>query len=327
MKKLIVLFVGLALVTAGCGTAMLDAGPADTATVLPGGVDFAADGTEAYQLEAPAGYMSQECENDDSASGFLLGITYYFMGEVDNDETPIGLQPVVQMASDVSLDLTIGTYDSDGLDEDDSIFGWLLSARYIMGEDMVPGLGFEFEYGNQNVGEDATNVDDGIDTSTLGIGALYYVPQVEGLIAKLGYVKTEADADGDTDTTSGIELGAEYYMEVSDGIWIDAELTLGFLNREVDDAAGDDDDDAMAFAIRADVYPMKVLGIGITYASQSQDDSDWEDADQSSFEIHASYSFDEQGLPLDINISYTALDIEADDADVDTIAFTVDYRF
>ncbi len=352
MRKVIVLFVGLALVTAGCGTALLDAGPADTAAVLPGGVDFAADVLESYELVATVGYSSSSGNltpflgtDDDSASAIVLGIDYYFMGAVENDETPIGMQALLQRSSSVSLDLSLaGSYEPDpsGVDESDS-FGYAVSATYIMGEDMVDGLGFAFTYGSTsydaffdgappafypNEGED-------LSSTVLEVGAVYYLESIsdslEGVIAKLGYTKSEVDWDGDTSSLSGIEIGAEYYMEIQDGIWIDAEVSLGFLNRELDMTVFgfsiDDDDDAFAFGISATVYPMKALGVGIAFESLSQSDSDFDDLDSSTLGITASYSLDDQGLPLDLNIAYTSVGYGEGDWDTTNITFTVDYRF
>ena len=304
-----VVAIGLALVAVGCGPVgvLESGGSAHTVAALPGGVELAGDASTEYPFEATLGYRMRSDESDDEGSFIGLGFTWYFMEAVTNDDVPIGLQPVAQKSSELSLDIAFGSMEWDLGADDSDVFEWTLYAKYIMGEDMVDGLGFELSYGQQSVEEPNGSADDQ-DTTNWRFGALYYIPQVEGLIAKLGYSNTNVDS-GTTETDlGGIDIGAQYYTEVTDGQYIDVELTLAMLDLE-----NGTDDDAFQWALRFDYYPMKVLGLGVTYTSTGYDDLD-DTMDESDLEIHVSFSFDEAGVPgLDLNLSYLAQDFEADE--------------
>ena len=326
--------IGLALVAAGCGPiAVLESGgSADSVAMLPGEVDLASAADESYQYEAYLGYRSATMDDgsgpEPQMTGVMLGFNWYFMGAVENDDVAIELQPVDQKASSARLMLGFGSLDYDGMGPDDSdIFLWELGVTFILGEDTpVDGLGFELDYGKMTI-EDFMGGTDDMEQTDLRFGVLYYIAPVEGLIAKLGYsTSTEDDGGAAEPETSGIDIGAEYYVAVGDGMYLDAELTLGFPEYDPDD--GSPTEDIFSYLLSVDFYPMQFLGFGLDYGNASYD-VDPGDKDVSTFGLHVVWNV-EQVPGLDINLSWEKETEEvtgSNDDEESAIFFRVDYRF
>jgi len=336
-----VVVIGLALVAAGCGPiAVLESGgSADSVAMLPGEVALSSAADEAYQFEATLGYESGSLEHlgamvgptpGDADEGVIsLGFTWYFMGAVENDDVPVELQPLDQKASSVGVDVGFGSvdYETGGVDDSD-ISDLALGVRYILGEDTpVDGLGFELTYAKRTIDDYGGSTNDQ-ETSSMRFGVLYYIAPVEGLIAKLGYSTSSVDDGGANEPeVSGIDLGVEYYVDVSDGMYLDAELTLGFPSYDPDD--GSDETDIFSYLLSVDFYPMQFLGFGLDYGNDSYDVSGG-DYDVSTFGLHVVWNV-EQVPGLDVNLGWakeTADDSTTPNDDEDSaITLTVDYRF
>ena len=333
MRFLGVVVIGLALVAAGCGPAAIleTGGSAGSVAMLPGEVDLAAAADTEYQYEASVEYLMgtfDDGTDEDDLSVIGVGFTWYFMGAVQNDDTAIELQPIDQMASDVSLDIGFGSIDYEAAGVNDSdVFDWVLGVKFILAEGAAEGLGFELDYGVETVDEVAGPTVDQ-DTTRLRIGALYYIAPVEGLIAKLGYSSSTVETTGVTaePSVSGIDLGAQYYKEITAGQFIDAELTLGFLSADPD--TGADEIDVFRYLLSVDYYPLKFVGFGIDYGNDGYD-VPVGDRDVGTFGFHAVWNV-EQVPGLDVNIGWTKVTDEvtgsADDED-SRITIGVDYRF
>jgi len=325
MKRIILAaLIGLAVTAAGCGpVAVLNAGgAADSVAMLPGDVGLSADASEEYQYEATAGRLSIDDESPSGEVGaFIFGFTWYLLQAVDNDDVPIGLQALDQRASWLDFTFGLGDFEYDSGAADSDVFEYGIAARYVLGSDtQVEGLGFEASYGKRTV-EDYQGGTNDLEITNISFGALHYIPVVGTIIPKLGYRNVNIDDGGGDYDIGGLNFGVQYYGEVADGQYIDAELSFGLWEADNGATSADVSD----VNLRVDYYPMKVLGVGIDWGSQDWDVFNARDEDR--FGFHASFSFDEVGVPgLDLNFSWANREEDGGDEE-DTVKITVDYRF
>ena len=89
----------------------------------------------------------------------------------------------------------------------------------------------------------------------------------------------------------------------------------------------DEDESATAFDLRVDFYPLKELGIGVSYGSIGHED-DFDGFDSSTVGVRVSYALDKYVPGLDLNLEYSSTGYDdMDEWEGNTIAFTADYRF
>jgi len=318
--------IGLAVAAAGCGPAAVleSGGPAEAVATLPADVHLAAAGDEEYEFEATAGRMSID---DDSPSGevgaWMFGFTWYMLQPVDNDDVPVGLQPLDQKASWLDFTFGFGEFDYDGGTPDSDVFEWEISARYVLGDETgAPGLGFEASYGRQVV-EDYQGGSDDLEYTNIGLGALFYIPLADrlggALIPKFGYSNENTEVGANDSDTGGLNFGVEFYGEILPGQYINAEFSLGLW--EYENGA---DVDVTDTNLRVDYYPVKILGVGIDWGGQDWDTAAPQDEDR--FGIHASVSLDDFVPGLDVNFSWQNREQDNNDEE-DILEITVDYRF
>jgi len=317
--------IGLAVAAAGCGPAAVleSGGPADSVAALPAELGLAAAGDEAYQYEATAGRLSIDDESPSGEVGaFIFGFTWYFLRPVDNDDVPIGLQPLDQKASWLDFTFGFGDFEYDSGAPDSDVFQWEISARYVLGDEtQAEGLGFEASYGRRTV-EDFTGGPNDLEYTNISLGALYYIPLADSLggalIPKLSYRNSNVDS-GPTDyDLGGLDFGVEFYGEILPGQYINAEFSLGLWEAENGTNA-----DVTDTNLRVDYYPVKALGVGIDWGGR-----DWDLAgqDEDRFGIHASLSLDDFAPGLDVNLSWENREQDNNDEE-DILEITVDYRF
>jgi len=314
--------VGLAALVGGCFAAapvFEGAPPADeTAAVGPDGVlglSAAAD----YSYKAELDYKGTDYvdeDGDDYADGSLttLRFTWYPRSVTDN-EIPYALQPYMQRATSVRAGLGTGSADwSDAGGPDDIDLSVIELGVTLIDAETGLGLSISQSYRKMDDQDGSFNIGDDSLTATL------FWQNEGGFAAQLGLVKRDSpiylEELGPSMETipsqtayRGVSLGAKKVFLLGDqAVDVSASVEYGRYDMLVFAPKGGGSD---LYSLAVTYYPMKMLGIGVSYAGRNYDPELFRKWESKEYGVSITATLAER---FDIGLTYRTSEKDLEDA-------------